>query len=153
MRIIDEMLETEETEMMIDDVTEMMTLTGDVKTETGDSTMIAMMTGMTDENKLLVVKETETRISEDNSETGEIVIAMLTSQGRTETGEIRIEMMREGERTETEGTAKEMTNEDRIEMLPAARTEMLKPAERGERETLTTLETTTTEMSPEAMLS
>jgi len=139
--------------MMIDDVTEMMTLTGDVKTETGDSTMIAMMTGMTDENKLLVVKETETRISEDNSETGEIVIAMLTSQGRTETGEIRIEMMREGERTETEGTAKEMTNEDRIEMLPAARTEMLKPAERGERETLTTLETTTTEMSPEAMLS
>jgi len=140
--------------MMIDDVTEMMTLTGDVKTETGDRTMIAMMTGMTDENKLLVVvKETETRISEDNSETGEIVIATLTSQGRTETGEIRIEMMREGERTETEGTAKEMTIEDRIEMLPAARTEMLKLAERGERETLTTLETTITEMSPEAMLS
>jgi len=139
--------------MMIDDVTEMMTLTGDVKTGTGDRTMIAMMTGTTDENKLLVVvKETETRISEDNSETGEIVIATLTSQGRTETGEIRIEMMREGERTETEGTAKEMTNEDRIEMLPAARTEMLKPAERG-RETLTTIETTTTEMSPEAMLS
>jgi len=167
MRITDEMSETEEremmmsdemtdeTEMMIDDeMTEMMNLTDDVKTETGDRTTIAMMTGTTDENKLLVVaRETETRISDENSEIGEIVTATLTSLGRTETGEeIRIEMMREDERTETEEIVREMMNDDRTEMVPNVRTEMLKPAERGERETLTTLETTTTETSTETML-
>jgi len=148
------MMIDELTEMMIDDVTEMMTLTGDVKTATGDKTTIAMMTGMTEENKLLVVKEIEIKTSEDNSETGEIATAMLTSQGRTETGEIRIEMMREGERTETEGIAKEMMNEgERTEVIPAARTEMWMLAERGEREMLTTIETTTTETSIETTLS
>jgi len=135
MMMSDEMSETEETEMMIDDVTEMMTLTGDVNTATGDKTTIAMMTGMTE--------EIETRTSEDNSETGEIVT--LISPERTETGEIKIEMMREGERTETEETAKEMMNEDKTEMVLVARTEILIPAERGERETLTTTEATTTE--------
>jgi len=119
MTTFDEMSGTEGTEMMIDDVTEMMTLTGDVKIETGDKTTIAMMTGMTE--------ETETRISEDNSETGEIGIEMMREDERIETVEIAKEMMNEGERTE----------------IPAAttETEMWMPAERGERETLTTIET------------
>lgn len=131
MMISDETSETDEREMMMFDEmsgteeTEMMTLTGDVKTVTGDKTTIAMMTGMIvaigDKTTIVMMTgttelldETETRISEEKTETGEIVK----------------EMMNEGERTE---------------MLPVARTEMRMPAERGEREMLTTIETTTTE--------
>jgi len=132
MMISDETSETDEREMMM----------FDVKTVTGDKTTIAMMTGTTDAigDKTTIVMmtgttelldETETRISEEKTETGE---------------EIRIEMTREDERTETGEIVKEMMNEgERTEMVPVARTEMLMPAERGEREMLTTIETTTTE--------